>query len=611
MKRLFLGLLLSVIMGGAAFGQAPKREMRSVWLTTYSNIDWPSKAGVTATAIERHKKELIAFLDSHAKRNFTGVCFQVRSMSDAMYKSSYEPWSQFLTGTRGKEAGWDPLAFVVEECHKRGLECYAWVNPFRYNRRNAARTTPQDVEILSHKGWIIDQGTVSAPDEYKVFNPGMPEVREYLLKVFREIYLNYRIDGMLFDDYFYPNGIPATTQAQDYELFHAAVPDHATDAAGLKKDFGDWRRGNINLFMKQLYDQIQKDRPDMRFGLSPAGIANKGLKDFDPDLGLPSAIPGTSDWQYDDIYSDPLAWLADGSLDFISPQIYWFLNSTSNSYTKAAPYEKLIDFWTKTSDIFGRHFHPSLAPYRFLDSNTNTYIYNNEAHWTDMQQQIDITRSKNTHNAPGQIYFSAKYMDGPACSGWGEWLQDNSYQTPALVPVVDWKEHATPASPVASRRANAIEWSNKAASGSDPIMRYSIYAVPESITHEDAMTADGIDSKYLQTVRYAGYYDIPATLQSGYWFAVCAYDGYGTESAPCFIGGKSSGISATLAEEEKPVVYDGHNILLPSRATEVMVYDIAGECLATASNTARLTFTADPGVYIVVYDGIAARIAIN
>lgn len=270
---LALGLVGS---GAVAEAQSPKRDFRSVWLTTYMTIDWPSKRGTSASIVKQQKEELIEYLDNHKKRNFNGVCFHVRTMADAVYRSSYEPWSEYVSGIRGKDPGWDPLAFVVEEAHKRGLECYAWVNPYRYNRNWQSRTTPQDKAVEAHKGWLINQGTVDQADqqtsanEYQVFNPALPEVREYLLNVFREIYMNYRIDGMLFDDYFYPNNIPATTKALDYADFHAQNPGHATDTEGLKQQMGDWRRANVNLLMHQLYEEIQARRPDLRFGLSPA-----------------------------------------------------------------------------------------------------------------------------------------------------------------------------------------------------------------------------------------------------------------------------------------------------------------------------------------------------
>lgn len=537
-------MVAALLAGAAVFAASPKRELRSTWLTTYVNIDWPSANSIGNA--DKCKADLIAYLDKHQNRNYTGVCLHVRCMADAVYNSSYEPFSQYVSGTRGKDPGWDPLAFAVEECHKRGLECYAWVNPYRFNRNNQARNTPQDKWVLAQPGWIIDNGTTTSHNEYQVFNPALPEVREYLLKIMKEIYTNYRIDGMLFDDYFYPNGIPANSSAQDYEDF----VEQTGIANGTSEQIGDWRRGNINLFIRQLYDMIQNDRPDMRFGLSPAGVGHIGCKDIE---GLEP--PGFGyDWQYDDIYSDPVAWLADGSIDFISPQIYWFSRPGSNSYTTAAPYDGLAEWWSNTADFFGRHFYSSMGPYRLADNNGNP-VYNNEAHWEDLSNQITLNRRFSKNNAPGAIMYSAKYMDGPLCSGWGDYLEEHSFQNKSLVPVIDWKEHAELAKPAdLAFDGSKLTWTvaNANPAPYDPIVRYSVYAIPPHIKMAQAMTADGISGTYLLDVNYTGQYEIPSRKREGYWYAVCTYDGYGFESEPATVNEDAPVIPVLRDETEYP-----------------------------------------------------------
>lgn len=527
MNRFFLLIAAAIISLSSFAASSPKREFRSTWLTTYQRIDWPSNSAVGNP--DKCKQELIDYLDMHADRNYTGVCLHVRCWADAVYKSSYEPWSEFVSGTRGKDPGWDPLAFAVEECHKRGLECYAWINPFRFSRNNAPRTTPRDLEILA-KGWIIDNGTVTDHNEYQVFNPALPEVRQYLYNIFREIYTNYRIDGMLFDDYFYPNGIPADRTAQDFVDFQAQNPGKT----GTDKEIRDWRRGNINLFMRELYTMIQNDRPDMRFGLSPAGIAKHGCANVD---GIDPIDFGT-DWQYDDINSDPVAWLNDGSIDFISPQIYWFANPGSNSYTPAGDYTKLCEWWSMAADHFGRHFYSSMGPYRMADNYGNP-IYNNETHWKDLSKQISLNRQFSRNNAPGAIMYSAKYMDGPLCSGWGEYLERHSFQSKSLIPVVDWKEHAPLARPQVTRSGNTLSWGNGSAAPAayDPIRRHTLYAIPAYLPLERALDAggDGIDAQYLLQVVYGDSFELPAKYSQNYWFAVCEYDGYGFESEAAIV----------------------------------------------------------------------------
>lgn len=529
-------LAAALLISGSVCAQtlSPKREFRSAWLTTYVRIDWPTSAGVgtSATAQAQAKKELTQYLDAHQNRNFTGVCFQVRSMADAMYKSKYEPWSQYISGTRGTDPGWDPLAYIVEECHKRGLECYAWVNPYRYNRSWAARNTTQDKEWQA-KGWFINQGPVSDKDkqlstnEYMVFNPALPEVREHIINVCRDIYTNYRIDGILFDDYFYPNGIPANSTAMDYDNFRADNPGKT----GTSQEIGDWRRENVNRLMRELYAKIQEERPDLRFGLSPAGVAKKGAAKY----GISAPSVGTSDWQYDDIYSDPVAWLAEGSVDFISPQVYWFYFSSSNSHTSSAPYDVLSKWWNETASHFNRHAYISSAAYRLMNESTGVAEYNNEAHWQDLSKQIELNRQYTRNNAPGSIFYSAKYMDGPFCSGWGNYLEEHSYQQKSLIPLATWKNRPAISAPTVTKNGNTLSWTAPEQHGCDPIIRYTVYAVPNGITKDKAKDADGdgLSNKYLVAVVYGNKYDIPAEYRSDYWYAVCTYDGYGYESESC------------------------------------------------------------------------------
>lgn len=510
MKKTILAAALALCMPALAANdqttpQEPKREMRSTWVAGMG-IDWPRSTN-QATA----KQQLITILDQLRSQNFMGVCVHVRPKADAYYKSSYEPWSKDISGTRGKDPGWDPLAFAIEECHKRGLECYAWVNPFRVNNSSTLFNTEYDRKWLAD-GWLIQT------DQWVCFNPGLPAARKHCFDVIKEIYTNYAVDGMLFDDYFYPGGgMTEGSSAEDYQLWKNS---------GTSMTIADWRRDNVNTFVKELYDDIQATRPDMRFGIGPAGVAWKSAA----DRGLPRPSSG-SDWQYDQIYADPLAWLDDGTIDFISPQIYW---ARSNN---AARYDVLCDWWSMAADHFGRHNYVSIASYK-VETAEFTGGGSKADGWAEIGAQIDLTRSDTRNNAPGAIYYNTKSMNGPGLTGLGEYLGKNKYQHKVLTPLVDWKGRFAD-KPVEGLALNGttLSWKATKFKNDNAIVRYTVYAVPSTTDITEAMNpdGDGFDGKYLVDVTYATSYTLPSSVQ-GHWYAVCVYDGFGYESEPAIVG---------------------------------------------------------------------------
>ena len=192
-----LCLLCSSVINADTY---PKQEFRAVWMCTVWNLDWPTQKGTSSSIQAAQKEEMTKYLDILAKDGFNAVFFQVRSMCDAMYKSSYEPWSSYLTGNRGTNPGWDPLSFVVSECHKRGMECHAWVNPYRFS--TGSNWTTSNDNAMKNNGWLLTYGSTV------ILNPGHSSARWRIVNVCKEIVNNYDIDGLVFDDYFYPNGIP-------------------------------------------------------------------------------------------------------------------------------------------------------------------------------------------------------------------------------------------------------------------------------------------------------------------------------------------------------------------------------------------------------------------
>lgn len=559
LKRSALAAVLLAI-AALPMSSGVKREVRSVWMATVWALDWPSSTSSTTA----QKNEMVKYLDVLQKNNFNAVYFQVRTMSDAFYKSSYEPWSSYLTGTRGKDPGWDPLAFVVEECHKRGMECHAWVNPYRFST-GSNWSTAQD-QALKSAGMSLAY-TKSDGKTTTILNPGLESVRKRIVDVCKEIISNYDVDGLVFDDYFYPEGIPVTSSAGDYDLWQKS---------GASMTFGDWRRNNVNQMVADVYKMVQQQKPYVRFGISPAGAACTSAA-VAAKHGI-DRCPVASDWQYDGIFSDPVAWLEAGTIDYISPQLYWKTNHKTN------PFGPMTKWWSYVAKHFGRHHYASHS-ISFLNSSNTT------GDWEEIGKQVQFSRDYTENEAPGAVFYSAAYVTGKKQSGFGEWLQVNKFQNKALTPAIDWKKSDLEKVQVSalSKRATVLSWA-----GVDNV-RYSVYAVPESVNVE---TLDSnIPAEYLLGVSYKTTYTMPDDKKSGYNYAVCVLDRYGNEYEPVYYGqsgveciGGNSGLTADYADGE---------LRLSAVADEVFVYNEAGVLVANSRNCNRLALSVQAGMYIV------------
>lgn len=559
LKRSALAAVLLAI-AALPMSSGVKREVRSVWMATVWALDWPSSTSSTTA----QKNEMVKYLDVLQKNNFNAVYFQVRTMSDAFYKSSYEPWSSYLTGTRGKDPGWDPLAFVVEECHKRGIECHAWVNPYRFST-GSNWSTAQD-QALKSAGMLLAY-TKSDGKTTTILNPGLESVRKRIVDVCKEIISNYDVDGLVFDDYFYPEGIPVTSSAGDYDLWQKS---------GASMTFGDWRRNNVNQMVADVYKMVQQQKPYVRFGISPAGAACTSAA-VAAKHGI-DRCPVASDWQYDGIFSDPVAWLEAGTVDYISPQLYWKTNHKTN------PFGPMTKWWSYVAKHFGRHHYASHS-ISFLNSSNTT------SDWEEIGKQVQFSRDYTENEAPGAVFYSAAYVTGKKQSGFGEWLQVNKFQNKALTPAIDWKKSDLEKVQVSalSKRATVLSWA-----GVDNV-RYSVYAVPESVNVE---TLDSnIPAEYLLGVSYKTTYTMPDDKKSGYNYAVCVLDRYGNEYEPVYYGqsgveciGGNSGLTADYADGE---------LRLSAVADEVFVYNEAGALVANSRNCNRLALSVQAGMYIV------------
>ena len=384
LKRLLLLSVLALFVGAPALTASPLRELRSFWIATVWALDWPQENQGTSMAMaDKQKQQMTELLDRLAEANYNAIWFQVRSMCDAMYDSKYEPWSSNLTGTRGATPAYDPLEFIVEECHKRGMECHAWVNPMRFSTGSAYNTAND--KAMRNAGWLISHGT------YTIMNPALPEVRQRIVDVCRDILENYDIDGIVFDDYFYPSEIPTDNSAEDYAQF----------AASGASNFGDWRRENVNKTVKAVYDMVQEVKPYAKFGIGPRGIAATDQAVADK-YGVPRC-PSGSDSQYSQIFCDPLAWLSAGTIDYISPQIYWARGYSAGDFSLLCPW------WSQVVDKFGRHCYVSHSLEYF--KNAGHSPSSREKTFAGMAAQVQMNRDESS-DAPGSCFYSYSCVDG-------------------------------------------------------------------------------------------------------------------------------------------------------------------------------------------------------
>ncbi|HTH32078.1 MAG TPA: family 10 glycosylhydrolase [Lacibacter sp.] len=389
---LFILLLLQLVVVAQ-----PKQEFRAVWIATVDNIDWPSKKGM---AVDSQKAEFIRILDLHKGNGMNAVIMQVRPATDAFYPSPYEPWSEWLSGVQGKPPSpyYDPLQFMVTETHKRGMEFHAWCNPYRADFSiGKASIAPSHITRL-HPQWFLDYGGK------KYFDPGNKEAQAFVVEVIRDMTERYDVDALHFDDYFYP-----------YRIAGQEFPDSVSYQQynnGLTKD--DWRRSNVDSVIVSLSRMIKQVKPWVKFGISPFGVWRNSDKD---PRGSNTKAGQTN---YDDLYADILLWLQKGWIDYVAPQLYWEFGH------KAAPYEVLIDWWSKHT--YGKHCYIGLGIYR---------AGSNDA-WKDSTQllkQIDLLRS--TPNMHGMIFFSSKTFNRNP-NGWNDSLRLNYFKEPAMVPEMKW-----------------------------------------------------------------------------------------------------------------------------------------------------------------------------
>ncbi|HVH12892.1 MAG TPA: family 10 glycosylhydrolase [Longimicrobium sp.] len=376
------------------------REFRGVWVATVDNIDWPSKPGLPA---DSQRAELIAILDRAVQLNLNAIVLQVRPAADAIYPSELEPWSEYLTGQAGAppSPNYDPLRFAVEESHRRGLELHAWFNPYRarhpsakteYSAEHIARARPDLVRRYGGNLWM---------------DPGEPEVRARTLAVVLDVVRRYDIDGVHLDDYFYPYPEVDTATRQPIDFPDEPSWRRYVEAGGTMSR-SDWRRENVNTLIRELYDGIHREKPWVKFGISPFGW-------WRPNV--PPGV-GTAFDQHEQLYADARKWIREGWVDYYTPQLYWAISRPD------LPYPILLRWWIE-QNVHGRHMWPGNFTSRVP----------REWRAEEITDQVWVTRGM--PGASGNVHFSMKvFMQNP--DSLNERLMRGPYRNRALVPATPW-----------------------------------------------------------------------------------------------------------------------------------------------------------------------------
>lgn len=381
--------------------------MRGVWIATVGNIDWPSSRTLTA---DQQRVELADLMARAANGGFNAIILQVRPAGDAVYQSNLEPWASLLTGTQGKNPGYDPLEFAVQEAHARGLELHAWINPFR------AGNTSDTLVLASNHVFKARRDLVRVYGGSIWSDPGEPDVQDRAMSVIADIVRRYDVDGVHADDYFYPyvvngpNGQPL------------AFPDDATYSkysGGLPRD--DWRRANIDRFVERMYREVHAIKPTVKVGISPFGIWRPGN---------PPGIQGLD--AYSSIYADSRKWLNQGWVDYFSPQLYWSIGVPQTSFPS------LLDWWI-SQNTFNRHIWPGLAAYRVTDGTPTAFSVN------EIPNQVGMRRERS--GATGELFYNAVSTLKKNSGAIATTLNSNLYAKRALIPASPWLDSAPPGPP--------------------------------------------------------------------------------------------------------------------------------------------------------------------
>lgn len=413
------------------------REFRGVWIATVANIDWPISG---TDSWEKKKADFIKLLDYYKELNFNAVIVQVRAAGDAFYPSNYSPWSKYLTGKQGQapQSPENPLTWMIKEAHDRGLEFHAWLNPYRATMDLKTEDLSPNHDYNQHREWMLKYGSKW------YYDPGLPEVKNHLLAIIKEVVANYDIDAIHFDDYFYP-----------YKEPRLDFPDKASYNKYKKsgQSIDDWRRQNVNDLIFALNNTIKATKPWVQFGISPFGVWRNQSKD---PKGSPTQAGQTN---YDDLYADVLLWMKNGWVDYMLPQLYWSMDHP------LASYRKLADWWSNNS--YNTNVYIGNGPYKVRSDSDKAWENPNE-----ITQQINYTRT--LPNIEGNAFFSAKslFLKNQDVA---KIVNDQVYDTPTLPPFFQPKSTSIIENPVVLSVETNSEWTKiQMEKPLDPAIRYAM-----------------------------------------------------------------------------------------------------------------------------------------
>lgn len=413
------------------------REFRGVWIATVANIDWPVSPD---SPWEVQKLEFVKLLEYYKNLNFNAVIVQIRTSGDAFYPSNLAPWSKYLTGKQGQapKTQENPLTWMIKEAHDRGLEFHAWLNPYRATMTLETQELSPEHDFNKHRNWMLKYGTKW------YYDPGLPEVKNHLLAIIREVVVNYDIDAIHFDDYFYPYREPKLEFPDKASFDKYKKPGQTRD---------DWRRQNVNELIFALNQEIKSQKPWVQFGISPFGVWRN--QDKDPK-GSPTRAGQTN---YDDLFADVLLWMKNGWIDYLIPQLYWSMEHP------LASYRKLSDWWSNNS--YNTNVYIGNGPYKIREDSDQAWKVPSE-----LNTQVNYTRTFPQIN--GNAFFSAKslYVKNQDIA---DLLKKEVYDKPTLPPAFSPKSASVIEIPVVfDVKTNSEKTQINLEKPLDPAIRYAM-----------------------------------------------------------------------------------------------------------------------------------------